>query len=103
MKDLLSKNSSWLFKEHRSVVEVKTFMSLFQMVLLDVLIIGGGPHALTLASLLSSTEPVANCGSGHDLAPCASFSAPQSVVEQTGKKCTGHMKRKQQRPVAGKA
>lgn len=104
MKVPLSNNSSRLLKEHRSVLEVKTLMSLFQMVLLDVLIIGGGPHALTLASLLSSTEPDANCDSGHDLAPCATFSAPQSILEQTGNKCTSHKKKKKkQRPVAGKA
>lgn len=29
-------------------------LRVFQMVILDVVIIGGGPHALTLASLLSS-------------------------------------------------
>lgn len=98
MKVPLSNNSSRLLKEHRPVLEVKTLMSLFQMVLLDVLIIGGGPHALTLASLLSSTEPDANCDSGHDLAPCATFSDPH------GNKCTSHKKKKKkQRPVAGKA
>lgn len=80
-------------------------MSLFQMVLLDVLIIGGGPHALTLASLLSSTEPDANWNpGGHDLAPCATCSTPQSTVERTGSECTRQKTTtKKQSPAAGKA
>lgn len=90
--------------EHRSVVEDKNLMSLFQMVLLDVLIIGGGPHALTLASLLSSTKPEANWNPGHDLAQCATCSTAQSTLGPTGNKCTSQKKKKKKRsPTAGKA
>lgn len=90
--------------EHRCVVEDKNVMSLFQMVLLDVLIIGGGPHALTLATLLSSTQLDANGNPGHDLAQCATCSTTQSTLEQTGNKCPGQKKKKKKkrRPAAGK-
>lgn len=44
--------------------------SVFQMVVLDVVIIGGGPHALTLASLLSIP--------GHDLSLSGISTAPKS-------------------------
>ncbi|XP_029283630.1 uncharacterized protein LOC115005809 isoform X2 [Cottoperca gobio] len=37
------------------------------MVILDVLIIGGGPHALTLATLLSNPDPDTNSEPRHDL------------------------------------
>lgn len=69
-------------------------MSLFQMVLLDVLIIGGGPHALTLASLLTTTKPNANWKPGHDLAQCALCSAPQPTREQSDNKFTSQKKKK---------
>lgn len=55
----------------------------FQMVVLDVLIIGGGPHALTLASLLSSPETDTSSDRGHDplLTPCSS--EPQKFLQKT--------------------
>lgn len=42
------------------------------MVILDVIIIGGGPHALTLASLLSKP--------GHDLLVPRTCTAPKTPV-----------------------
>uniref|UniRef100_A0A3B3C0J8 Zgc:113276 n=1 Tax=Oryzias melastigma TaxID=30732 RepID=A0A3B3C0J8_ORYME len=53
------------------------------MVVLDVLIIGGGPHALTLASLLSSPETDTSSDRGHDplLTPCSS--EPQKFLQKT--------------------
>lgn len=56
----------------------------FQMVILDVLIIGGGPHALTLASLLSNRNP------GHDSTlspPCLDLVGRQPNPETSNKKC----------------
>uniref|UniRef100_A0A8D3APY4 Zgc:113276 n=1 Tax=Scophthalmus maximus TaxID=52904 RepID=A0A8D3APY4_SCOMX len=46
------------------------------MVIVDVLIIGGGPHALTLASLLSSPDPDPNSDPGHDSPLSPSWSDP---------------------------
>lgn len=64
------------------------------MVILDVLIIGGGPHALTLASLLSNPDPDPN--SGHDLTlspPCSDPVGPQPSPETSNKKrCSGKKK-----------
>ncbi|KAF6732581.1 hypothetical protein FQA47_011153 [Oryzias melastigma] len=53
------------------------------MVVVDVLIIGGGPHALTLASLLSSPETDTSSDRGHDplLTPCSS--EPQKFLQKT--------------------
>ncbi|CAN9507187.1 unnamed protein product [Ophioblennius macclurei] len=63
------------------------------MMILDVLIIGGGPHALTLASLLSSHDP----DPGHqppvppsDSEPLQSHQKPETVNE---KRCSGKKKR----------
>lgn len=94
-----------MFKRNTDLFsKLKLLTSLFQMVLLDVLIIGGGPHALTLASLLSGTEPNANCERGHDFATCGTCSSPLLTLEQTGSKCTNHKKKtKKRRPTAGKA
>uniref|UniRef100_A0A4W6CKL4 Zgc:113276 n=1 Tax=Lates calcarifer TaxID=8187 RepID=A0A4W6CKL4_LATCA len=52
------------------------------MVILDVLIIGGGPHALTLASLLSSPDPDPHSNPGHDssLSPTSKSTIPERVV-----------------------
>ncbi|KAL7406210.1 hypothetical protein ABVT39_015515 [Epinephelus coioides] len=69
------------------------------MVILDVLIIGAGPHALTLASLLSSTDPDANSDPGHD-SPLSPFSSdplrPQTNQETSNnnKRCSSKKKRR---------
>lgn len=77
----------------------ETLVSLFQMVLLDVLIIGGGPHALTLASLLSKPDP--NSDPGND-SPLSASCLP--VLEPSSDKCYSLKKRKnKRRAVAGKA
>lgn len=77
------------------------------MVLLDVLIIGGGPHALTLASLLSNFEPVPNFDPGNDSplsASCSTVWRPQPVLEPSSDKCYILKKKKKGgRAVAGKA
>ncbi|XP_026176057.1 uncharacterized protein LOC113138116 [Mastacembelus armatus] len=66
------------------------------MVILDVLIIGGGPHALTLASLLSNPNPdcIANCDSS--LSPsCLDPPRPQPNPEASNNKhCSGKKKRR---------
>lgn len=63
---------------------------LFQMVMLDVVIIGGGPHALTLASLLSNA--------GHDLSlsrTCAAPTSPAPNLDPSNtKRSTGRKKRR---------
>ncbi|XP_030269654.1 uncharacterized protein LOC115579990 isoform X2 [Sparus aurata] len=68
------------------------------MVLLDVLIIGGGPHALTLATLLSNSDPVPNSDHGHDSAHSPSCSDPLGLQAnpQTSdsKRCRGRKKRR---------
>ncbi|XP_069030031.1 uncharacterized protein [Embiotoca jacksoni] len=59
------------------------------MVVLDVLIIGGGPHALTLASLLSGPDPDLNSDHGHDSPP------PPSCPETSNNtRCSGRKKRR---------
>lgn len=62
----------------------------FKMVILDVVIIGGGPHALTLASLLSNP--------GHDLSLYGTCTAPKSPVPNlepsTTNRISGRKKRK---------
>lgn len=77
------------------------------MVLLDVLIIGGGPHALTLASLLSNSEPDPNSDPGNDSplsASCSTAWRPQPILEPSSDKCYSLKKRKnKRRAVAGKA
>ncbi|KAF1392662.1 hypothetical protein PFLUV_G00030390 [Perca fluviatilis] len=66
------------------------------MVILDVLIIGAGPHALTLASLLSNPDPDPNSEPGHDLP----LSLPDPPRPQTNpetsnnKRCSGKKKRR---------
>ncbi|XP_073319929.1 uncharacterized protein [Pagrus major] len=68
------------------------------MVILDVLIIGGGPHALTLATLLSNSDPVPNSDPSHDTALSPSCSDPLGLQanQQTSnsKRCRGKKKRK---------
>lgn len=63
---------------------------MFQMVILDVVIIGGGPHALTLASLLSNP--------GHDLSlsgTCAVPKSPQPNLHPSNtKRSSGKKKRR---------
>ncbi|XP_068586802.1 uncharacterized protein zgc:113276 [Cebidichthys violaceus] len=68
------------------------------MVILDVLIIGGGPHALTLASSLSNPDPDPNSDPGHDL-PLSPSSldppGPQTNPETSNnKRCCGRKKRR---------
>ncbi|XP_045889197.1 uncharacterized protein zgc:113276 [Micropterus dolomieu] len=78
-------------------------MCVFQMVILDVLIIGGGPHALTLASLLSTAHPNPNSDPGHDLplSPfCSGPSRPQPNPETSHNKlCSGRKKRRAKKGV----
>uniref|UniRef100_A0A3B4TAW5 Zgc:113276 n=1 Tax=Seriola dumerili TaxID=41447 RepID=A0A3B4TAW5_SERDU len=50
------------------------------MVILDVLIIGGGPHALTLASLLTNPDPDPNSDPRHD--PPFSPSSKSTISEK---------------------
>lgn len=57
---------------------------MFQMVILDVLIIGGGPHALTLASLLSSPDPDPHSNPGHDSSLSPTCSDPLSSQPNLG-------------------
>ncbi|XP_018539193.1 uncharacterized protein zgc:113276 isoform X1 [Lates calcarifer] len=54
------------------------------MVILDVLIIGGGPHALTLASLLSSPDPDPHSNPGHDSSLSPTCSDPLSSQPNLG-------------------
>lgn len=58
--------------------------------MLDVLIIGGGPHALTLASLLSSPE--LNSDHGHDPPLSPSCSDPQRSETSNKKRCSSKRK-----------
>ncbi|XP_038557334.1 uncharacterized protein zgc:113276 isoform X2 [Micropterus salmoides] len=73
------------------------------MVILDVLIIGGGPHALTLASLLSTAHPNPNSDPGHDLplSPfCSGPSGPRPNPETSHNKlCSGRKKRRAKKGV----
>ncbi|KAM9367006.1 uncharacterized protein ABDE67_005750 [Symphorus nematophorus] len=66
--------------------------------MLDVLIIGGGPHALTLASLLSSLDPDPNSGPGHDLPlPPSSPDPPRPQTNpqtSNNRRCSGKKKRR---------
>lgn len=68
------------------------------MVLLDVLIIGGGPHALTLATLLSDSDPVPKSDPSHDSAHSPSCLDPLGLQAnpQTSdsKRCRGRKKRR---------
>ncbi|XP_047435681.1 uncharacterized protein zgc:113276 isoform X2 [Mugil cephalus] len=68
------------------------------MVILDVLIVGGGPHALTLASLLSIPDPDPNSDRGHDspLSPsCSDRPRSQPNPEtSSNKRCCGKKKRR---------
>ncbi|XP_074475463.1 uncharacterized protein LOC141758195 [Sebastes fasciatus] len=82
------------------------------MVVLDVLIIGGGPHALTLASLLSNPDPDPNSDTGHD-SPLSSSSSssssssldpprPQTNLETSNnKRCCGKKRRRATADSAG--
>ncbi|XP_060924596.1 uncharacterized protein zgc:113276 [Limanda limanda] len=66
------------------------------MVTLDVLIIGGGPHALTLASLLLSPEPESDPGHDSPLPPSSSDPPrPRShPPTSSNRSCSGKKKRK---------
>ncbi|XP_031162406.2 uncharacterized protein zgc:113276 [Sander lucioperca] len=66
------------------------------MVILDVLIIGAGPHALTLASLLSNPDPDPNSEPRHDLPLSLSDPPrPQTNPETSNnKRCSGKKKRR---------
>uniref|UniRef100_A0A8C2WDT6 Zgc:113276 n=1 Tax=Cyclopterus lumpus TaxID=8103 RepID=A0A8C2WDT6_CYCLU len=52
------------------------------MGILDVLIIGGGPHALTLASLLSNPDPDPHSDLGHDLKHQTTKAAVSTMSER---------------------
>ncbi|XP_034734656.1 uncharacterized protein zgc:113276 isoform X2 [Etheostoma cragini] len=67
-----------------------------QMVILDVLIIGGGPHALTLASLLSNPDPEPSSEPGHDFPRFLSDPPrPQTNPDTSNnKRCSGKKKRR---------
>ncbi|KAM8894939.1 uncharacterized protein AB9W97_011303 [Spinachia spinachia] len=71
------------------------------MVILDVVIVGGGPHALTLASLLCNSESEPKSEPGHDLPRRPSPdepAGPQTDPETSNsKRCRG---RKNRRPAA---
>ncbi|XP_034419110.1 uncharacterized protein zgc:113276 [Cyclopterus lumpus] len=79
------------------------------MGILDVLIIGGGPHALTLASLLSNPDPDPHSDLGHDLALSSSSSSssssdpsgPQTNPETSNNKSCGGRKKRRVAAVAG--
>ncbi|XP_068614896.1 uncharacterized protein [Brachionichthys hirsutus] len=65
------------------------------MVILDVLIVGGGPHALTLASLLLG--PPSNPIPGHDQLlsrPCSISPKPQPRLKTISKKCYDSKKKR---------
>ncbi|XP_056234133.1 uncharacterized protein zgc:113276 [Seriola aureovittata] len=65
------------------------------MVILDVLIIGGGPHALTLASLLTNPDPDPNSDPRHD--PPFSPSCPDPLRTNPGtsnNRCCSDKKKK---------
>lgn len=71
-------------------------LCVFQAVMLDVLIIGGGPHALTLASLLSSHNPDPN--SDHERDPPISHNysdqRSQPRLETSSNKCSSGKRKK---------
>ncbi|XP_041797986.1 uncharacterized protein zgc:113276 [Chelmon rostratus] len=73
--------------------------------MLDVLIIGGGPHALTLASLLSNPDPDPNSDPGCDLPPspaCPDPPRPQPDPETSdNKRCSGKKRRRTTAVAAG--
>ncbi|KAM3624704.1 uncharacterized protein V6R79_000454 [Siganus canaliculatus] len=69
------------------------------MVNLDVLIIGGGPHALTLATLLTKTDPGPSLEAGHDLFSSPSWSPPNLQVSKSNKRCSSKKKRSKARTV----
>ncbi|XP_044048397.1 uncharacterized protein zgc:113276 [Siniperca chuatsi] len=68
------------------------------MVILDVLIIGGGPQALTLASLLSNLDSDPKSDPGHDLPlspTCSDPPRPRPNPETSNnKRCSGKKKRR---------
>lgn len=67
-------------------------LCVLQMVLLDVLIIGGGPHALTLATLLSNPNPDSHFRPDSDLSlPLAAQSDLQTSIN---KPCKSKKKRR---------
>ncbi|KAM6943130.1 uncharacterized protein FYW49_002227 isoform 2-T2 [Xenentodon cancila] len=66
--------------------------------MLDVLIIGGGPHALTLASLLSSHDPDLNSDSGPDPPRTPHHSDPHKSQPKpktsSNRRCSGTRKKR---------
>ncbi|XP_010790447.1 uncharacterized protein isoform X1 [Notothenia coriiceps] len=74
------------------------------MVILDVLIIGGGPHALTLATLLSHPDPDTKSDPGHVSPLSISLSDPERAQTNSetsnNKRCRGK-KKKKKRSTAG--
>lgn len=77
-------------------------LSVFKMVILGVLIIGGGPHALTLASLLSNPCSHSNSGPGHDVVTSPSTIPPKPQPNsQTSKKKNSSTKKKKRRAASG--
>ncbi|XP_065808896.1 uncharacterized protein zgc:113276 isoform X5 [Labrus bergylta] len=73
------------------------------MVILDVLIIGAGPHALTLASLLLNPESGPNSDPGPDLPSCCSDPLrPQTNPQMSNnKRCNGKKRRRNTTVCAG--
>ncbi|XP_053176713.1 uncharacterized protein zgc:113276 [Scomber japonicus] len=67
-----------------------------EMVILDVLIIGGGPHALTLTSLLCNPDPNSNSGQDSPPSPfCLDPPKLQSIPEKSNnKRHSGKRKRR---------
>ncbi|XP_060890926.1 uncharacterized protein zgc:113276 isoform X3 [Labrus mixtus] len=74
-----------------------------KMVILDVLIIGAGPHALTLASLLLNPESGPNSDPGPDLPSCCSDPLRPQTNPQTSnnKRCSGKKRRRNTTVCAG--
>ncbi|KAF7656050.1 hypothetical protein LDENG_00046810 [Lucifuga dentata] len=73
-------------------------MRLYQMVVLDVLIIGGGPHALTLASLLSVPYPDPDSRQGSTLS--SSHLDPQPNLETSNTTCYSGRRKKRVKTVS---
>ncbi|XP_008290759.1 uncharacterized protein LOC103365175 [Stegastes partitus] len=65
-----------------------------EMVMLDVLIIGSGPHALTLASLLSSPDPNSDPGQDSPLSPVCPVRPQTNPETANNKRCCGKKKRR---------
>ncbi|XP_041646046.1 uncharacterized protein zgc:113276 [Cheilinus undulatus] len=68
------------------------------MVILDVLIIGAGPHALTLATLLSNPNHGLNSDPGPDLWPCCSDSLRPQINPETSNNKRSSTRKKRRHP-----